>query len=96
MFIELQKEFEERRNYREILKRIRETNLIADSDYSSTENLYYLFINKINALIMPKKLSEMHNNKLRRKNELQEKRKKSSKNILLELKTVISVQMVVS
>ena len=65
MFIELQREFGERRNYSEILKRIRETILIADSGYSSTENLYYLFINKINALIMPKKLSEIHNNKLR-------------------------------
>lgn len=44
---------------------------------------------------MPKKLSEMHNNKLRRKNELPDKRKNHPKKILLELKMVISVQMVV-
>ena len=51
MFIEIQREFGERRNYREILKRIRETILIANSGYFSTENLHYLFINKINSLI---------------------------------------------
>jgi len=86
LFIEMQREFGERRNYREILKRIRETILIADSGYFSTENLHYLFINKINALIMPKKLSEMHNNKLRRENELPEKRKKSSKKDFIRVK----------
>ena len=68
------------------MKRIRETILIDDSGYSSTENLYYLFINKINALIMPKKLSEIHNNKLRRENELPEKRKKSSKKDFIRVK----------
>ena len=79
VFIEMQKEFGERRNYSEIQKRIREHILIADSGYFSTENLHHLFINKINALIMPKKLSEDHNNKLRRENEQEEKRKDSSK-----------------
>ena len=74
----MQREFGERRNYREIEKRIREHILIADSGYFSTENLYYLFINKINALIMPKKLSEDHNNKLRSENGIEEKRKDSS------------------
>ena len=49
------------------------TIFIADSSYFSTKNLYYLFINKINALIMLKKLFEMYNNELRRKNELQKK-----------------------
>ena len=45
MFIELQREFGERRNYREILKRIRETILIADSGYFSTEiSIIYLSI----------------------------------------------------
>ena len=57
LFIEMQREFGERRNYSEIRKRIREHILIADSGYFSTENLYHLFINKINALVMPKKLS---------------------------------------
>ena len=79
VFIEMQKEFGERKNYREIKRRIRKFILIADSGYFSIENLYYLFINKINALIMPKKLSEDHNNKLRRENEQEEKRKYSSK-----------------
>jgi len=95
IFIELQREFGERRNYSEILKRIRETILIADSGYFSTENLYYLFINKINALIMPKKLSEMHNNKLRRENELPEKRKKSSKKDFIRVKNGYICPMVV-
>lgn len=49
----MQKEFGERRNYSEIQRRIREHLLIADSGYFSTENLYHLFINKINALIIP-------------------------------------------
>ncbi|WP_407421274.1 transposase [Methanobrevibacter sp.] len=75
----MQKEFGERRNYKEIRRRLRGYILIADSGYFSTENLHYLFKNKINALVMPKKLSEDHNNKLRRKNGLEEKRKKSSK-----------------
>ena len=79
VFIEMQKEFRERRNYSEIQRRIREHILIADSGYFSTENLHHLFINKINALIMPKKLSEDHNNKLRQENELEEKRNNSSK-----------------
>ena len=57
LFIKMQREFGERRNYSEIQKRIREHILIADSGYFSTENLYHLFINKINALVMPKKLS---------------------------------------
>ena len=90
VFIEMQKEFRERRNYSEIQRRIREHLLIADSGYFSTENLHYLFINKINALIMPKKLSEDHNNKLRQENE-QEEKKISLKKILKELKTDIFV-----
>ena len=79
LFIEMQREFGERRNYSEIRKRIREHILIADSGYFSTENPYHLFINKINALVMPKKLSEDHNNNLRRENEYKEKRKNSTK-----------------
>jgi predicted membrane metal-binding protein len=50
LFIEMQREFGERKNYSEIRRRIREHILIADSGYFSTENLYYLFKNKINAL----------------------------------------------
>lgn len=83
LFIEMQREFGERRNYSEIRKRIREHILIADSGYFSTENLYHLFINKINALVMPKKLSEDHNNSLRRENGYKEKRKKSTKKKIL-------------
>lgn len=79
VFIEMQKEFGERRNYAEIQRRIREHILIADSGYFSTKNLYHLVVNKINALIMPKKLSEAHNNKLREENDLEKKRKNSSK-----------------
>lgn len=72
----MQKEFGERRNYSEIQRRIREHILIADSGYFSTENLYCLFINKINALIMPKKLSEDHNNKLRQEKRTERKKKR--------------------
>ena len=61
LFIEMQKEFGERWNYKEIRRRLREHILIADSGYFSTENLHYLFKNKINALVMSKKLSEVHN-----------------------------------
>ena len=86
LFIEMQREFGERRNYSEIRKRIREHILIADSGYFSTENLYDLFINKINALVMPKKLSEDHNNSLRRENGYKEKRKKSTKKDFIRVK----------
>ncbi len=86
LFIKMQREFGERRNYSEIQKRIREHILIADSGYFSTENLYHLFINKINALVMPKKLSEDHNNSLRRENGYKEKRKKSTKKDFIRVK----------
>lgn len=79
VFIEMQREFGERRNYSEIRRRIREHILIADSGYFSTENLYYIFKNKINALIMPKILAEAHNNELRREEGYEEKRKYSTK-----------------
>lgn len=62
-------------NYKEIRRRLREHILIANSGYFSTKNLHCLFKNKINALLMPKKLSEVHNNKLRRENNLKEKKK---------------------
>ena len=75
----MQREYGERWNTREIKKRMREHILIADSGYFTTENLYYLFINKINALIMPKKIAEEHNNKLRRENGHEEKRKDSDR-----------------
>ena len=46
----------------------------------SKENLYYLFKHKINALIiLPKKLSEDHDNKLSCEKGHEEKRKGSSK-----------------
>ena len=79
LFIKMQREYGQRWNTREIKKRIREHILIADSGYFTTENLYYLFINKINALIMPKKTAEEHNNKLRRENGHEEKRKDSDR-----------------
>ena len=79
LFIKMQHEYGQRWNTREIRKRIREHILIADSGYFTTENLYYLFINKINALIMPKKIAEEHNNKLRRENGYEEKRKDSDR-----------------
>lgn len=79
LFIEMQRGFGERRNYRELKRRYENFILIADSGYFSTENLYYILKNKINALIMPKRLSEAHNNKLRREKDLPEKRKSSSR-----------------
>ena len=63
----------------EIRRRIQKHIFIANSGYFSTKNLYYLLINKINTLIMFKKLSEDHNNKLRCENGYVEKRKASSK-----------------
>ena len=79
LWIEMQREFGERWNYKGIKRRLREYILVADSGYFTNENLYYLFINKINALIMPKSLSEQHNNKLRREEGLEEKRKDSKR-----------------
>lgn len=86
LFIEMQREFREIRNYNEIRKRIQKHILIADSGYFSTENLYHLFINKINALIMPKKLYEDHNNRLRCENEYKEKREKLTKKDFIRVK----------
>lgn len=86
LWIEMQQEFEERWNYKGIKRRLREYILVADSGYFTTENLYYLFINNINALIMPKSLSEQHNNKLRRENGLEEKRKNSTRKGLTRVK----------
>ena len=86
LWIEMQREFGERRNYKGIKRRMREYILVADSGYFTTENLYYLIINKINALIMPKTLSKEHNNKLRRENDLEEKRKNSTRKGLKRVK----------
>ena len=79
LFIEMQRKFGVRWNTRDMRRRLREHLLIADSGYFTTENLYYLFINKINALIMPKKVAEEHNNKLRQENGHEEKRKDSKR-----------------
>ena len=79
LWIEMQREFGERWNYKGIKRRLQNYILVADSGYFTTENLYYLFINNINALIMPKSLSEQHNNKLRQENYLEEKRKNSTR-----------------
>ena len=79
LWIEIQCEFGERWNYKGIKRRLREYILVADSGYFTNENLYYLSINKINALIMPKSLSEQHNNKLRKEEGLEEKRKDSKR-----------------
>ena len=86
LWIEMQQEFGERWNYKGIKRRLREYILVADSGYFTTENLYYLFINNINALIMPKSLSQQHNNKLRRENDLEEKRKNSTRKGLTRVK----------
>lgn len=78
-FIELRNEYGQRKNKKEIPRRIHECIIIGDSGYFSTKNLHYLFKNKINALIMPKKLSEDYDNDLRRKSGHEEKRKDSTK-----------------
>ena len=79
LFIEMQREFGEKDNIPEIKYRFQNFLLIADSGYFTTENLYYLFINKINALIMPKRLAEQHNNELRQEEGLEQKRKDSKR-----------------
>ena len=86
LFSEMQKEFGERENSDKIKERGKNFLLIADSGYFSTENLYYLFIHKINALIMPKRLSEAHNNKLRSEEGHEEKRKGSERKLFKRVK----------
>lgn len=58
ILIEMQREFGERRNYREIQKRIDEMIVIADSGYFSDENMYALEQEKIRYIIMPKSISQ--------------------------------------
>ena len=56
--IEMQKKFSERRNYREIQKRIDEMIIIADSGYFTEENMYAIEYEKIRYIIMPKSISQ--------------------------------------
>jgi len=70
ILIEMQREFGERRNYKEIQRRIDEMIIIADSGYFSDENLYILKNEGIEHLIMPKSISQQVNNDFRLKNDL--------------------------
>lgn len=54
----MQKKFSERRNYREIQKRIDEMIIIADSGYFTEENMYAIEYEKIRYIIMPKSISQ--------------------------------------
>ena len=70
ILIEMQKEFGQRRNYKEIQKRIDEMIIIADSGYFTDENMYALEKHHVKYLIMPKSISQQINNEIREKNNL--------------------------
>ena len=70
ILIEMQEKFGERRNYREIQKRIDEMIIIADSGYFTDENMYALEQEKIRYIIMPKSISQQVNNDFRKINGL--------------------------
>lgn len=63
----MQKEFGERRNYKELQKRIDDLILIADSGYFSNDNMYVLEKEGINGLIMLKSIAQQVNNEIRKR-----------------------------
>lgn len=67
LLLEMQEIYGERRNYKEILLTFLIMKIVADAGYFTTVNLYYIFINRINALIMPKAQATEVNDKLRKK-----------------------------
>ncbi len=71
ILIEMQKEFGQRNNYKELQRRIDQMILIADSGYCSTENLHTLKEEQINHLLMPKAISHQCNNEIREKNQIE-------------------------
>ncbi len=88
ILIELQKEFGEKNNYKEIQKRINKMILIADSGYFSTENMHALEEEEINYVIMPKSISQQINNEFREKNDLKQKLGKDTINSKKNFKRV--------
>lgn len=88
ILIEMQREFGERRNYREIQKRIDEMIVIADSGYFSDENMYALEQEKIRYIIMPKSISQQINNDFRKMNDLPLKQGKNPENSKKKLRRV--------
>ena len=86
LFIEMQKEFGERRNYIGIFRMLQRYILIADAGYFSVKNLYYIARYQINALVMPTSLAEKNNNELRIKNGDEETRKNSTRKGFIRVK----------
>ena len=86
ILVEMQEEFGERRNFKELQKRIDELMIIADSGYSSNETLYILKESNINGLIMTKGIAQQINNEIRENNDFDKKLgkdpEKSKKNFI--------------
>ena len=61
----MQEKFGERRNYREIQKRIDEMIIIADSGYFTDKNMYSR-TREIRYIIIPKSISQQVNNDFRK------------------------------
>ena len=69
--------------------------IVADAGYFTIKNLYFIFIHRINALIMPNTEARKENEKLKEKNrKILKKKNHLLKNTLKELKEVMNVEMV--
>ena len=76
IFLEMQSQYGERNNPCKFEYKFAKIILIADAGYFTVYNLYFIFINRINALIKPNTESREDNDDLRKKSENSKKREK--------------------
>ena len=67
IFLEMQCMYGNRENYLLFIKSFLKIIIVADAGYFTIKNLYFIFINKINAIIMPNTEARKENKKLKAK-----------------------------
>lgn len=86
IFLEMQTKYGERDNVGQFEREFAKIILIADAGYFTVYNLYFIFINKINALIKPTSESREDNNNLRKKSGNSKKEIKSIRKYFTRVK----------
>ena len=77
VFLEMNKIYGQHDNGQKFMTSFLKIVIVADAGYFTVKNLYFIFINRINALIMPNTEARKENDKLRQK----DKKEKSSEKI---------------
>ena len=86
IFLEMQAQYGERDNPLQFKREFAKIIIIADSGYFTVYNLYFIFKNKINALIKPNTESREDNDTLRERSENSKKKTKSIRKYFTRIK----------